>query len=146
MNVLKIDTGKIKLDAFFAIYLLIAIWALLVFRYVYVWVPIILFGFILTQRNLKIEIDIENSKIRRCISIFKIKLPAHWKDIPEMKYITIAKAFTYYTVKIVVNHKMRFVNLQTLKKDEAIKLGLKVGETLDLKVLDHTTREENWIR
>ncbi len=162
MKILKIENKKLKFDLVSGLYSICALISLSFINFI-VWLILLITGLlILSRRKEIIEIDITNKKIRRVINLYKYSTNNGWTILPEMKYVTIAKNFGHssrscdcnsktrmnlYPVNLAVNDKKRIIAIKSYTvKEEAIKLGLQLGEAWNLKVLDYTTPYENWIR
>lgn len=113
-----------------------------------------------------VEIDLDNNRMRDYISFLGIEL-GNWTTIPNLKYISIVRvklkrksfkvsAITFgqsssnklmYNVNLITEDKRkRYIKILSAKKEESIKTALKIGELLDLKVLDYSTIDKKWIR
>lgn len=108
------------------------------------------------------EINTSKNKYRYAISIFGLFIGI-WKKLPQVEYVSIVGIHTTgrvipgrmleqgmgvvdYNINLIVDDNIRYINIITLEKEEALKVGLDIGETLDLKVLDYTSSDEKWIR
>ncbi len=161
MGIIKIEIGKIKYDIVFFAYILFSLIigvSINLFAFLLLLIP----GYVILKRKERIEIDPKESMIRRCVSIFDYSINSKWKKLPEVEYVTVSKGYgtrgrnrvshhtlgiiQQYTVKLVLNHHIRFINLSSYEnKVEAIELGMQVGKSLDLRVLDYTSNNSKWI-
>ncbi len=129
-----------------------------------VFLTLITMGVLLTKSGL--EIDTEQNKLRRYSKIFGHVI-GKWENIPELDYVTVvrvkmtAKKFqassdlyvqaSSSNVKFRVNlvtkdSKIRVIKVITCEMNEAINEALKIGNALDLNVLDYTSPERKWIK
>jgi hypothetical protein len=113
-------------------------------------------------------IDKENNQIKIVKGIISLRL-GKWKKLPEVKYVSLLRVkhidnlhqtnpalyrpkttnSSNYLVNLIIKEnwqKERPVKLISTSQKNAIAEGLKLGEYLNLKVLDQTTHEKRWIR
>jgi hypothetical protein len=88
-----------------------------------------------------------------------------WKDLPVASYVTIVrinlssrrtgptpivvpqdkKGARAFKVNLVVEGRMRFVSICRGSMEKMTKEAIRLGEQLQLRVLDYTTHEKKWI-
>ncbi len=113
-------------------------------------------------------IDKEKHKIKFIKGFISLKT-GKWRKLPEIKYVSLLRVkhidnfhqtnptlfepktvkSSNYLVNIVIKEnwqKERPVKLLNTNKEDAICQGLKLGDYLDLRVLDQTTHEKHWLR
>ena len=113
-------------------------------------------------------IDKDKRKIKFIKGFISLKT-GKWKKLPEVKYVSLLRVkqinnfhqtnpvlfdpktekSSNYLVNLVIKEnwqKERPVKLLATSKEDAINQGLKLGDYLDLRVLDQTTHEKKWLR
>lgn len=111
-------------------------------------------------------IDREKSLIKRVHYLFGFSI-GKWYELPNIKYISLLRVreknspryipapafiqnssvqFVYQINLIIEEGRLKPFRLISTTRQQAIKTGLKLGEYLDLKVLDMTTPVKKWIR
>ncbi|TRX65812.1 hypothetical protein [uncultured Carboxylicivirga sp.] len=121
-------------------------------------------GFVLAKSGL--EIETQENRMRRYISILGY-VSGKWIEIPELDYVTIVRvkmtskkyqasgaiyvqapsSKVKYRVNLATkDRRNRVVKVLTSEKDEAISEALKIGEALNLNVLDSTSHNQKWIK
>ncbi len=163
MDTIVIEIGNLKFDIAFGIFVITALISFTCINLL-LWMFFVIISIIcLINRKERIEIEPQKRELRRCVSIYTFSINSKWTRLPEIEYITIARnygtsgsnhrnidttvEFKQFPVKLIVNDERRFINIKncTVKKD-ATQLALKLGNTLDLKVLDYTESNKKWIR
>ncbi len=113
-----------------------------------------------------LEIDNKAGRMRNYINLFGVEVGG-WRKTPELSYISVVrvklkrKSFqassdmyvqtssnkVKYNVNLITeDRRQRFIKILTAEKNKCIDEALKIGDILDLKVLDYTTPNEKWIR
>ena len=113
-----------------------------------------------------VEIEFEKERYRSYTTLFGHTF-GKGKPLPNIQYVTAVRVLQSskryqassaqyvqkvsfknykYNVNLAVDGKQRVIKLWTLSHENALKEALKIGEALDLKVLDYTTPEKNWVR
>jgi len=112
-----------------------------------------------------IIIDMEGKRFMKYDRFLFIKIGA-WKLIPDPSYVTIVrinlssrrtapspivvpqdkKGARAFKVNLVVEGQMRFIGICRGSLEKMTKEALRLGEYLQLRVLDYTTHEKKWIR
>lgn len=108
------------------------------------------------------EINTSKNKYRKALSIFGLFIGI-WKKLPQVEYVSIVGIYITgrvipgsmlergtgvkeYNINLIVDDNIRYINIITLEENEAFKVGIEIGDALDLKVLDYTSSEEKWLR
>ncbi len=145
----------------FAVNLSITIYASVILGLI---LTILTIGFLLIKSGL--EIDTEANIMRRYSRIFGY-VSGKWAIIPELDYVTVvsvkitskkyqASGAIYvqspssdvkYRVNLATKDRRNpVIKVLTSEKNEAISEALKIGEALDLNVLDSTSPDRKWIK
>ncbi len=108
------------------------------------------------------EINTKKNRYHTALCIFGWYIGI-WKKLPPIEYVTVVgiritgiviippfieKGMNVkeFNINLIVDHPIRYINIISLDKKDALKVALEIGESLDLKVLDFTTPNEKWIR
>lgn len=129
-----------------------------------VFLTLITMGILLISSGL--EIDTKQNKLRRYCKIFGYVI-GNWESIPELDYVTVvrvkmtAKKFqassdlylqapssnVMFRVNLVTkDSRNSVIKVVTCEMNEAINEALKIGNALDLGVLDYTSSDRKWIK
>jgi hypothetical protein len=122
-------------------------------------------GILLTFSFQGVRIDGPGRRFLRYDRFLKLRI-GRWEKLPPPSYVTIVrinlssqrrqagpmvmpegkKGAKAFKVNLVVDGDIRYVPICRGPLDRMTEEALKLGEALDLRVLDYTTHEKHWIR
>jgi len=107
-----------------------------------------------------IEIDVSRQRYRNYMVVLGVTV-GEWQKLSPIKYVTVVRYLGVtgetesgaidgvahmYKLSLAVDDKRRVVKIKTLALSDALSEAMKIGEALDVKVLDCTTPNRKWIR
>jgi len=125
---------------------------------------LITYMFVATKTG--VEIDVTNNRFRRNMILLGHDF-GKWRLLPPVKYVSVvrmkesAKSFSgatatlsrqttgsfIYNINLIVdNKKIRYIKILSARKKEALQKAILIGNALDIKVLDYTSHDKQWIR
>lgn len=137
---------------------------LIIFQFYYIALISSLFTFFFLFRTSGFILDKENHRIKK-VKGFAGFTTGQWHTLPSVKYVSLLRikqasnssygttgianserSFGYQINLVVqVNREKRRYKLMTTKLDKAKEEGKRIGEFMDLKVLDSTSHKRRWI-
>ncbi len=110
-------------------------------------------------------IDKKNKRIKIFTYFFGVRF-GKWRVLPELKYVSVLRvrlkkktysassrqfeqitsgSYTYRISLVLEDKREKPLRLTSTNKEKAIEEGLKLGEYLNLNILDSTTIDRKWI-
>ena len=112
-------------------------------------------------------IDFNNKKLKKFTNIYGFYL-GKWEDLPEIKYVSVVRVKqsrysnqvqdgtginqvssnnSSYRVNLIFDEKDRkYMTLISTSREKALNEAMRIGDAFDIKVLDFSTPDRNWIR
>ena len=107
-----------------------------------------------------IGIDFSAHSYRKYFGIFGLRF-GRWKDLPEMKYVTVYKerssqtmsvesissniSSAVYKINLIISKEVRITADIKNNKEKALENGKYIASKLKLRLLDYTGMEPQWI-
>ncbi len=159
-NITDIKTSKISILRYIIAIILFLLSLITILVGLYGGLVLFIIGLLVILYKEGIKVDAENKKIMMHVGLAKLVIKDKWIDVANSQYISVVRvrltqrSYSHVTsrlsssvqckVNIILPNK-RYISLYRNKNDKAIKLAKSIANILNLRILDLSHGEKNWI-